>query len=98
MSDYTTTTPLNLFLRRHWVITLMLMVMCFVVFGAMSLKLVEETLANLSFIRQHGLLALQEGAIGQMLMLLGQAALAVLAYVGLKVCESALIQKLFLRR
>lgn len=71
------------------------MVVSFIAFGVLSLKLVELTLANFSLIREHGWLALQEGAFSQILTLICQAASAVFFYFVFKVCESALVQRLF---
>ena len=98
MVDSASTSRLNLWMRRHWLCTFGLMVFAFAVFGVLSLKLVDETLANLAFIRQHGSLALQEGALWQLLWLVLQSVGAVVAYLTLKACESALIQRLFMKR
>ncbi len=98
MADFASTSRLNLLMQRHWLCTLGLMVLAFVVFGVLSLKLVDETLANWAFIRKYGWLALEEGAFWQLLWLVLQSVGAVLAYLTLKACESALIQRLFMKR
>ncbi len=79
MATPDSTSHLNVWMRRHWLCTLGLMVLAFAVFGVLSLKLVDETLANLAFIRQYGWLALEEGAFWQLLWLVLQSVGAVLA-------------------
>lgn len=74
-----------------WRALLGLMV-CLLGFGVFSLNLFFSLSANLELIRQHGWMALADGAAVQLLELLLQALLATLFYVGLKVCEKLIVE------
>lgn len=97
MAGYSGHTRIHQWSQRHWVLTFGVMLISFSCFGVLSLKLAEQTLANLALIREHGWLALEEGALWQLLSLLSQACVAVFFYFVFKVCESALVQRLFNR-
>jgi hypothetical protein len=82
-------------LTIHWLITLTLMGVFGLVFGLSSLNLFNLLVANLSFIAQHGAMALMEGALGQLIGLIFYGYVAVIAYVLIKACEHALMDQIF---
>jgi len=83
------------FLYRHWPLTFVVMTVAFLVFGWLSLHLVEYASANLSLIHEHGLQALQDGALQQFLELALKAMCTVFFYLIFKATESILVQRLF---
>lgn len=68
------------------------LMVCLLGFGVFSLNLFFSLSANLGLIRQHGWMALADGAARQLFELLLQAVLATLFYAGLKVCEKLIIE------
>jgi|GEM_PF-1414772 len=52
-----------------------------------TVSLFQEAMANLSFIRTHGLMAVREGALVQLSRLFLSGGLALLCYLGFKFCE-----------
>ena len=82
-------------LTFHWLITLVLMGVFGLIFGLSSFNLFHLLVANLNFIAQHGVMALMEGAVGQLFWLVLYGYVAVIAYVLLKACEYALISRVF---
>jgi len=87
-------TPFFRWLQQHWLCTFVLMGVGFVLFGAASLNLVQLFSANLGFLAEHGLDAVREGALRQLLELVASAYLAVAFYLLFKTCEAALVQRL----
>jgi hypothetical protein len=92
-------TTMFLFIRKaltfHWLLTLALMGVFGLIFGLCSFNLFHLIVANLTFIAQHGAMALMEGALGQLFWLVFYGYLAVIAYVLLKGCEHALMARIF---
>jgi hypothetical protein len=82
-------------LTFHWAVTLVLMGVFGLVFGLSSFNLFHLINANLSFIAAHGLMALMEGALEQLFWLVFFGYLAVIAYVLIKACERALMERIF---
>ena len=87
-------TPFFRWLQQHWLCTFGLMGLGFVMFGAASLNLVQLFSANIGFLAEHGLDAVQEGALRQLAELIFSAYLAVAFYLLFKTCELALVQRL----
>ena len=80
-------------LVRHYVITYFLMVSLFIVFGVLSLDLVKYVSANANYLLDYGLDALWDGGLRQLITLLLTSFFAVLAYLGFKLCEHALVER-----
>ena len=62
-----------------------------VVFAFQTYNLLQMGMANLRYIREHGLLALQTGALIQLLQLMFFGAIALFFFLVFKVCESELV-------
>jgi hypothetical protein len=84
-------------LSFHWLATLAMMGVFGLIFGLSSFNLFHLLVANLSFIARHGVMALMEGALGQLFWLVVYGYIAVIAYVLLKACEHALMDCIFAR-
>ncbi len=82
------------FLAARWWLTLILLGASFVLFGVMSLNLVTMLAANIAFLREHGLVAVQEGALRQLAELLVSGYAAALFYLVFKLCERVLVDAL----
>jgi hypothetical protein len=80
-------------LVQHFVATYLLMVCLFLIFGLLSLDLVKYVSANANYILENGLQGLWDGGLRQMIELILTSFFAVLAYVGFKVCEHALVER-----
>lgn len=87
-------TRLYRLLLRRWWLALVLLGISFVAFGLVSLNLLQVLQANLRFIAEHGLDAVQEGALFQLIELVVHGYLAALFYLVFKLCEKALVQRL----
>lgn len=81
-------------MTRFWPATFVIMTLCFLCFGALSVNLAQFFLANIQLIYQHGSMALLDGALRQLIELLLNATAAVAFYVAFKTCESALVQRI----
>jgi hypothetical protein len=82
-------------LTFHWLTTVILMGLFGLIFGLSSANLFHLLVANLTFIARHGLMAVMQGALGQLFWLVFYGYLAVIAYVLLKACEHALMDRIF---
>jgi hypothetical protein len=91
-ADYQTS--LFKWMVRHWVVTFLLMGMAFVVFGFLSLNLVQVFVANIRFLTEHGFEAVKDGGLLQLLELIASAYGAIAFYVMFKTCEHALVERL----
>jgi hypothetical protein len=80
-------------LIRHFVATYVLMVCLFVVFGILSLDLVKYVSANANLLLMYGRQALLDGGLMQLAELWFKSFAAILAYLGFKLCEHALIER-----
>ena len=76
---------------NHPKLTLVLMVTLFLIFGLLSMDLIKIVSANTSYILDYGLEGLWDGGLLQFVELSGTALIAVLTYLGFKVCEHALV-------
>ncbi len=81
-------------MKQYWPVTFVVMVLSFLLFGALSLNLAQTFLANIQLISTHGYIALMDGALLQLVELLTSACLNVACYVVFKTCESALVQRI----
>lgn len=73
-------------LGRVW-LTFVVMGLSFFVFGVGSLNLFYLLQANTQFVLEHGWMALMDGALRQMLELLGTGYASLASYVIFKSCE-----------
>lgn len=56
-----------------------------------SLNLLNASMANLHFLREHGWLAVTSGGLVQLLVIILNGAIALLFFLVFKVCESELV-------
>jgi hypothetical protein len=82
------------FLFRYWWLTFILMGVCFVLFGMLTLNLLHTLGANLEFLGMHGVDAVQEGGLRQLGGLIVSGYLAAMFYVLFKLCEKVLVERL----
>jgi hypothetical protein len=80
-------------LVHHYSTTYILMVALFLIFGLLSLDLVKYVSANANYLADYGLDALWDGGLRQLIELVVNSFFAVLAYLGFKLCEHALIER-----
>ena len=76
-------------LRRPWA-TFLVMGLAFLVFGIDSINLVHLITENARFLLENGWMAVVDGGLWQLLGLLANAYVAMVAYVVLKTCEHTL--------
>ena len=76
-------------LRRPWA-TFLVMGLAFLVFGIDSINLVHLITENARFLLENGWMAVVDGGLWQLLGLLVNAYVAMVAYVVLKTCEHTL--------
>ncbi|WP_418320050.1 hypothetical protein [Piscinibacter sakaiensis] len=81
-------------LSRHWWLSLLLMGISFVCFGLASLNLLQMLGANLSFLARHGIDAVREGGLLQLLELVVSGYAAAVFYIFFRLCEKALVDRL----
>lgn len=82
------------YLARRWWLTLVLMGLSFVLFGLVSVNLLQMLGANLSFLVEHGVDAVREGGLWQLLELIGSGYSAAVFYVVFKLCEKILVDRI----
>lgn len=83
----------RLLLRRWW-LAVLLMGLCFLLFGVASFNLFTTLQANVRFLLEHGVLAVMEGGLVQLAELVLYGYLAVTFYLGWKLCEKVLLWRL----
>ena len=81
------------FLRRHRLLTFVLMCLSFVIFGVMTVNLFFVFKANLEFLLAHGMMALMAGGLRQFIELVLACMVAMGFYVLFKVCEKILVDR-----
>jgi hypothetical protein len=82
------------FLFRHPVLNFLMMGACFVLFGFTSVNLFVLLKANIDLFLQYGLMVIEDGALEQLVDLVGSAYLSVLFLVLFKVGERVLVETL----
>jgi hypothetical protein len=81
-------------LRNYRAVTVLLIAGIFtLIFTLSTLNLLRLGIANLEFIRDYGWIAIMEGALIQLAKLAGSSAIALISYMGFKLCEHELVQK-----
>ncbi len=90
-------TRLYAYLSRHWLLAWGLMGVSFVLFGLLTLNLLQLFNANLNFLAANGVDAIRDGGLLQLFELLATGYLAVGCYVAFKFCEKVLVERLALK-
>lgn len=81
-------------LRRYpAILILMIAGILTVIFAYATLNLFQTSMANIRFLREFGWLAVQEGGLIQLGQILVSGTIAMLSYMGFKICESELVQR-----
>ena len=81
-------------LNRHHVISILLIAAAMVVIFAFSTaSLLQVAMANLRFIREFGWEAVEYGALIQLAQIIGNGAIALLSWIGFKLCEGELVRR-----
>ena len=81
--------------RLHWVVVFVLAGAFAAAFTFWTYNLFHLSMANLSFIQKYGLLAIQEGALSQLIEIAIGGAVALFLFRGFKVCERELVTRYF---
>ena len=76
-------------LTRPW-LTFIVMALAFFAFGMVTLDLLHMARANAGFLLDNGVMGLVDGGALQLLQLLADGIVAMLAYVVMKTCEHTL--------
>lgn len=81
-------------LNQHSVVTVLLIAgLLIVIFAYATLNLFQMSMANIAFLREHGWEAVMEGALWQLGEIVASAIIAMLTYIGFKICESDLVRR-----
>ena len=91
---------------RHWIdalfrrprLTFALMGAFFLSFGVTTVNLFVLLKANLDLFLEYGLMVVADGALEQLVDLLGSAYLSMVFYLLFKVCERILVERLTAKR
>ena len=82
------------FLRRHLLLTFVLMGAFFLLSGITSINLYVVLKANLDLLPMYGLLAIEDGALRQLGEILGTSLLSIAFFVLFALCERVLVSRL----
>jgi hypothetical protein len=82
------------FLFRHARLTFLLMGAFFLLFGFCSVNLFVVLKANIDLFLEYGAMVIDDGALQQFVEILGSCYLSMLFYVGFKLCERILTERL----
>jgi hypothetical protein len=77
----------------HWLVLFALLGICATLVAWISFGLINLAMANFDFVSRHGLMALREGGILQMLEIGGKGLAALTAYLVFKATETELIHR-----
>ena len=77
----------------HWAVLLVLLGASAALVAWISFGLINLAMANFDFLTRHGLLAVREGGLRQLLEIGGKAAVALAAYLLFKAIETELIHR-----
>ena len=81
-------------LNRYPVIAILLIAGIFgIVFAYATVNLLQMAIANLRFLREFGAMAVMDGALWQLAEIVLSAFIALLTYIGFKICESELVRR-----
>jgi hypothetical protein len=82
------------FLFRHPKVTFVLMGGFFLLFGFTSVNLFVVLKANIELFLEYGAMVIGDGALQQLVEVIGSSYLSIVFYVLFKVCERILIERL----
>jgi hypothetical protein len=82
------------FLYRHPKLTFLVMGMFFLLFGFTSVNLFVVLKANIELFLEYGPMVIADGALQQLVEIIGSSYLSIVFYVFFKVCERVLIERL----
>ena len=82
------------FLQRHTICTFVLMGLAFFVFGVFSLNLIYLLKSNIELFLRFGTMVIFDGALRQLLELIGNGYLGLMFYLLFKACEKILVERL----
>jgi hypothetical protein len=82
------------FLYRHPKLTFLLMGMFFLLFGFTSVNLFVVLKANIELFLEYGPMVIADGALQQLVEIIGSSYLSIVFYVFFKVCERILVERL----
>lgn len=81
-------------LRRYPAILILLIAgILTIIFAYATLNLFQTSMANIRFLREFGWTAVTEGGLIQLAQISLNGAIAMLSYMGFKICESELVQR-----
>jgi hypothetical protein len=86
------------FLFRRPRLTFVLMGAFFLLFGVTSVNLFVLLKANLDLFLEYGLMVIADGALEQLVDLLGSAYLSMVFWLLFKICERILVERLTAKR
>lgn len=81
-------------LRRHPVLTFVLMGACFLVSGITSINLYVVLKANIELFQKYGAQVIEDGALRQLLEILGTAFSSIVFFVLFVLCERIVVDHL----
>ena len=82
------------FLYAHPKLTFLLMGAFFLLFGFTSVNLFVVLKANIDLFLEYGAMVIEDGALQQLVEILGSSYLSIVFYVLFKVCERVLVERL----
>ncbi len=82
------------FLYAHPKLTFLLMGAFFLLFGFTSVNLFVVLKANIDLFLEYGAMVIQDGALQQLIEILGSSYLSIVFYALFKVCERILVERL----
>jgi hypothetical protein len=82
------------FLYRHPRLTFVSMGFFFLLFGFTSVNLFVVLKANIDLFLEYGMMVIEDGALQQLIEILGSTYLSMVFYVVFKLCERVLVERL----
>ena len=87
-------TALKRFLSRHPVLAFIFMGISFLLVGLISLNMIYMFHANIEFIIDHGVMALRDGGLHQLLELVVTGYVGMALFVLFKACEKTVVERM----
>jgi len=81
--------------RLHWLVVFVLAGIFAAAFAFSTYNLFHLSMANLDFLKKYGLVAIQEGALGQTTEIAIGGAVALFFFLRFKICERKLVTRYF---
>ena len=81
-------------LYRYYWLTFLVMGLAFFLFGILSLNLIYLFKVNIDLFWEHGIMVIADGALRQLLELIGYGYLSLAFFLLFKACEHALVDRL----